>query len=103
MRKITSFYYLNYPDSLPSDPINAFSEVYVEIGDEQSNIERFEATYSIFIYTIGYISYMIKQSGYGFLLAHTALIVDRFDDEIIETMLEKILPCIEEYGTRVQS
>ena len=42
MRKITSFYYLNYPDDLPGDPIDAYSEIYVEIGDEGSTTDHFE-------------------------------------------------------------
>jgi hypothetical protein len=39
--KVTSFYYLEYPDVSPSDPENAFTEAYVEIGDESSRPNDF--------------------------------------------------------------
>jgi hypothetical protein len=101
MRKITSFYYLNYPDNLPSDPLDAYSETYVEIGDKRSALNDFEETFSIHVYTVRRIDNLVTKDGYAVL--QSAIIVDRFEDQIIENALNKILENIEDYGIKVGS
>ncbi|MGD8686505.1 MAG: hypothetical protein PVH15_07020 [Syntrophobacterales bacterium] len=100
MKKIVSFYYLNYPDRMPDDPHEAFSEVYVEVGDENSDLNHFEETYTFYVYTLGYIKQMITTDSRDFLVGRSVIIVDRFEDKTIERALEWILPNIEEYGQK---
>jgi len=99
MRKITSFYYLNYPDNQPNDPLDAFSEVYVEIGDEKSTINNFDETYSLMVYTLNNLKKMIKNKSY--LVLKSVIIVDRFDDKTIQRALESVVDNIEEYGIKI--
>ena len=53
--KITSFYYLQYPDALPLDPHVAESEVYVEIASEDGSIDHFDYTYALTVCTTGFL------------------------------------------------
>jgi hypothetical protein len=101
MRKITSFYYLNYPDNSPNDPLDAYSETYVEIGDERSELNDFEETFSVHVYTVRSLDNLVTKDGYAAL--KSAIIVDRFEDQTIENVLNKILENIEDYGTKVGS
>lgn len=98
MRKITSFYYLNYPDKMPEDPHNACSELYVEVGGQDSSINNFDQTYSFQVYTIGYLNDLIGSKN-GFLVDRSVIIVEKFDDKLIEQALESIIFDIENFGT----
>ncbi len=97
MRKIINFYYLNYPDSMPSDPYNAFSEVYVEIGDDNSNVNSFDTTYSFMVYTIDYLKNLLSDT--NFCVEKSTIIVDSFDDDTIKRAIQSILDNIENYSS----
>ena len=99
MRKITSFYYLNYPDDLPGDPIDAYSEIYVEIGDEGSTTDHFEETFALHVYTERRVKALIEKNGH--VVLKSAIVVDRFEDNIIKNALYAILEDIEEYATQI--
>lgn len=101
MKKITSIYYLNYPDKLPDDPRDAYSELYVEIGNENSTINNFEATFAFHVYTKHRVNSLIGKGGYA--VFKSAIVVDSFEDSIIEKAIENILEDIEEYGLKVGS
>lgn len=101
MKKIVSFYYLNYPDTLPDDPSNAYSEVYAEIGDENATGNQFDATFSFNVCTIEYARNTIINGENKFLSLPSLIIVERFEDDIIEKAIESILDDIEEYGRKI--
>jgi hypothetical protein len=85
---ITSFYYLAYPDSSPPDELLAASEVYVEVSETEGNIDNFDFTYSLHIYTIDFIRQQLKEK--PFFLTRSAIVVDRFDDSTIKIASESI-------------
>ncbi len=99
MRKITSFYYLNYPDNLPEDRLDAYSEVYIEIGNENSTTNVFEETFAFHVYTQRRVNSLIEKNRFAMLKA--AIVVDRFEDSVIEAAIDTILENIEEYGIKV--
>lgn len=101
MKKITSFYYLNYPDTLPDDPLNAYSEVYVEVGDESATINKFDETFSFNVCTIEFIRSALANGDSDFFIMPALIIVKSFEDGIIEKALESILDNIEEYGRKI--
>ena len=96
--KITSFYYLAYPDSLPVDESVATSEVYVEVAETEGSISAFDFTYSIYVHTVGYIQLQVKNK--TFFCTRPAIVVDRFDDSSIKAALEAILPTIGQIAER---
>ncbi len=96
MRKITAFYYLQYPDILPSDPSYASTEMYVEIGDETSSESNFLSTYAFSVYTKAYLAGMLKEQ--EFIAARSVIIVSRLDDDCVKAALDSILDEIEQYG-----
>lgn len=99
MRKITSFYYLHYPDNLPNDPLDAYSEVYVEVGGEDGTINNFDETFALYVYTPKSLKRHVEEKGY--VILKSVIIVDRFDDESIEKALKEILENIEEFGVKI--
>jgi hypothetical protein len=96
--RITSFYYLAYPDSLPLDPLVAANEVYLEVSEVEGSINDFDFTYSIHIYTVGFIQQQVKAK--SFFCTRPAIVVDRFDDSSIKAALEAILPQMDEIAER---
>lgn len=96
--KITSFYYLAYPDSLPLDPFVAASEVYIEVSETEGSINDFDFSYSIHVYTVGFIQQQVKEK--SFFCTRPAIVVDRFDDSSIKVALEAILPKIHQIAER---
>jgi hypothetical protein len=101
MKKIVAFYYLSYPDDMPADPENAYSEVYVEVGGPGATVDSFDETYSFHVYTPQYIANAVRRGHAGFLAQRSVIIVQRFDNATVRGALEALLPSIEEYGTRV--
>lgn len=96
--KITSFYYLAYPDSLPSDGFVAASEVYLEVSETEGSLNVFDITYSIHVYTVGFLQQQVKEK--SFFATRPAIVVDCFDDSSIKAALEAILPKINEIAER---
>lgn len=96
--KITSFYYLAYPDSLPLDGFVAASEVYLEVSETEGSINEFDFTYSIHVYTVGFIRQQVKEK--SFFSTRSAIVVDHFDDFSIRAAFEAILPKIDEVAER---
>ena len=101
MKKITSFYYLNYPDQPPENPLDAYSEVYVEIGNEKSDINNFEKTYSLHVYTANYIKRLLHLSSNQFIYLHSGVIVEKFEDTTIREVLDTLLDKIDDFGSVV--
>ena len=63
--KMTSFYYLAYPDCSPADPLMASSEVYIEISDAQGgDLEHFSKTFAITVCTLGFLNEYLKSHPY---------------------------------------
>ena len=98
MRRIASFYYLSYPDSMPDDPLRVHSEVYVEVGGEGADCEHFEETYAFHVYTRKCVNELLDKD--GLLVSPSTIIVDRFDDTSIKCALESVLENIEDYGIK---
>lgn len=96
--KITSFYYIEYPDCLPPDPMIARSEVYVEVAFQNGDLEHFDETYSIIICTIEFIRQHLKSK--CFYATRSLIIVEKFEDKVIKQALEAILPDIESIGIK---
>jgi hypothetical protein len=96
--KITSFYYLEYPDCCPVDPLRAASEVYVEVASHDGSIESFDYTYAITVCTLGFLREYLETHPY--YCARGVVIVERFEDETIKQTLQAILPNIDEVATR---
>jgi hypothetical protein len=96
--KITSFYYLQYPDALPLDPLFAESEVYVEVASEDGSISRFDYTYALTVCTIGFLKEHLRTHPH--YARRSLIVVDCFTDEAIGEALEKVLPHIDEFAQR---
>lgn len=96
--KITSFYYLSYPDSSPPDPLVASSEVYVEVSEGEGDINSFDFTYSIHVFTVEYIRRQLTTQ--PFVLARSAIVIERFEDSAIKAALELLLPVIDTVAQR---
>jgi hypothetical protein len=92
--KLTSFYYLSYPDSSPPDPLVAESEVYFEVSETEGNTDNFDFTYSIRVCTVGFIRQQLENS--PFFVSKSMIIVNYFEDSIIRNALESILPRVGE-------
>ena len=97
-RKITSLYYLSYPNCSPANPLDAATEAYVEIGGPDSTSDHFEETFAFQIYTLGYLQRVIQREGRRFAVDRSVIIVDRLDDELIREAIESILDYIENLG-----
>jgi hypothetical protein len=95
---VTSFYYIAYPDGYPPDPLVAASEVYIEVANENGDINNFDFTYSIMVCTVEYINrYLVDKLYY----THPALIlVKNFDDFTIKKVIESILPNIDKIAIK---
>ena len=91
--KITSFYYLRYPDTLPADPLVAESEVYVEVGSEDGSTNQFDFTYTLTVCTIGFLKEHLRS--YPYYAGQSVIVVERFADDLIAEALEKLLPDID--------
>lgn len=59
--KITSVYYLQYPDNSPSDPQDADSEVRVEVGQGDASIDHFDCCYSLRVLTLKRLTTLLRQ------------------------------------------
>jgi len=94
--KISSFYYIDYPDSLPTDPLFASSEVYVEVSGTDGDINNFDLTYAFTVCTIEFVRRSLSIE--HFFSARSVVVVDRFDDHTIKNALEAILPKINTLG-----
>jgi len=95
--KITAFYYLQYPDRLPADPLFAVSEVYVEVA-ENGDIDNFDFTYAITICTVAFLKRHLETHPY--YSSPSLIVVERFEDQVIREALEAILPSIDELATK---
>lgn len=95
--KIAAFYYLQYPDCLPADPLLAVSEVYVEVA-ENGDIDNFDFTYTLTICTVAFLKQHLETHPY--YSSRSLLVVERFEDQVIRAALEAILPSIDELATR---
>ena len=95
--KITAFYYLQYPDCLPADPLLAVSEVYVEVA-ENGDIQNFGSTYALTICTVGFLKQHLETHPY--FSSRSLIVVERFEDQVIRAALEAILPRIAEFATK---
>ena len=96
--KMTGFYYLEYPDCSPANPLVAASEVYVEVASQDGSLDRFDDTYSITVCTAGYLKNHL--ASHRFYAGRSLVVVDRFDDQYIKNALEEMLPDIEKWGLR---
>jgi hypothetical protein len=99
MMKVSAFYYLQYPDDAPSNPRDASTEMYVEVGGEDASIQHFEKTFSFQVYTVEKLRRLVAE--HGFATARSMIIVDELVDEAIRGVLERIVDKIEEFGTPV--
>lgn len=95
--KITSFYYLEYPDCSPADVLMAASEVYVEIATGNGDINNFDATYVFTVCTVGFLHAYLRT--HPFYVSRSLIVVERFEDQAIKESLESILPNIDKFGT----
>jgi hypothetical protein len=96
--RITSYYYLAYPDCSPTDPLVAESEVYVEISTDDGTIESFDYTYAFNVCTIGFLRRHLET--HPFYNRPALIVVERFDDTLIAHALEALLPDIDAFGVR---
>jgi hypothetical protein len=96
--KITSFYYLQYPNALPVDPLVAESEVYVEVGSEDGSTNHFDETYALTVCTIGFLRDHLRSHPY--YARRSVIVVQRFADDVIAEALEKLLPDIDMFAVK---
>jgi hypothetical protein len=96
--KITGFYYLRYPDSLPADPLVAESEVYFEVGSEDGSTNQFDDTYALTVCTIGFVKKHLRSHPY--YARRSVILVERFADDVIAEALEKLLPDIDTFAVK---
>jgi hypothetical protein len=96
--KITSFYYLQYPDTLPMDPHVAESEVYVEVASEDGSTVNFDYTYALTVCTTGFLKEHLRTHPH--YSKRSLIVVDCFTDEAIREALERVLPHIDELAQK---
>jgi hypothetical protein len=96
--KITSFYYLEYPDCLPDDPMLAASEVYIEVAMQDGSTDRFDFTYALTVCTVGFLKHYLGSHPY--YSSRSLIVIDRFDDQSIKLALDAILPSIHELAIK---
>jgi hypothetical protein len=96
--KITSFYYLEYPDCSPADPLMAASEVYVEIATAIGDINNFDTTYVFTVCTVDFLRAYLRT--HSFYVSRSLIVVERFEDQAIRESLESILPNIDKVGVK---
>ena len=96
--KITSFYYRAYPNCLPADPMDAESEVYVEVANEEGDTNRFDYTYALQICTTGFLKRHLETQ--PFYCGRALIVVERFDDSAIAEAIKSILPNIEKLAVK---
>ena len=71
---VSAFYYLSYPDALPIDPTDAATEMYVEVGEEGSDIYHFDYTLRFNVYTLKYLQHQFETPDFA-LIANTVIVV----------------------------
>ena len=96
--KITSFYYLKYPDDLPLDPLIAESEVYVEVASDDGSTDQFDFTYTLTVCTIGFLKEHLRYHAH--YASRSVIVVERFADDVISQALEALLPDIEDLALK---
>ena len=96
--KITSFYYLRYPDTLPVDPLVAESEVYVEVASEEGSTNQFDDTYALRVCTVGFLKEHLRSHPY--YAGRSAVVAERFAYDVIAKALETLLPVIDTFAIR---
>ena len=95
--KITGFYYLRYPDTLPVDPLVAESEAYVEVGSEEGSTSQFDYTYALTVCTIGFLKEHLRS--HPSYASRSLIVVERFADDLIAKALRSCC----QTSTRLQS
>jgi len=96
--KITSFYYLAYPDCSPPDPMMASSEIYVEVAVQEGSLDSFDFTYALTISTVGFLKQYLETHPY--YVSRSLIVVEHFDDKVIKETLEALLPSIQDFAIR---
>jgi hypothetical protein len=95
--KVSAFYYLQYPDDTPANPRDAATEMYVEVGGENADIQNFDKTFSFHVYTVENLRRVVAE--HGFVASRSMIVVNELTDEAIRGALEKIVDNIEKLGT----
>ena len=95
--KITAFYYLDYPDSLPPDPRYASTKMYVELGQDTSTIEDFSHTLAFRVYTSKYVedNFFTKNIP---LVERSLIIVPELTNLLMDEFLESNVNRLDEWG-----
>jgi hypothetical protein len=76
----------------------AASEVYVEVATDGGSTDSFDFTYALTICTVGFLKdFLVAQPYYA---ARSLVVVERFDDQVINETLKSILPIIDELAIR---
>lgn len=77
---VSAFYYLTYPDSLPVDPTDAATEMYVEVGEEGSDIYHFDHTLRFKVYTLKYLQRQFEKPDFA-LISNAVIVVPTIEDK----------------------
>jgi hypothetical protein len=86
--KVTAFYYLDYPDDDIPDPLNAETMMYVEVGEEEDDINHFAYTYSFQVYTAKYVRDNFFDEGIP-LIGRSIMIVPKLDSDWMREFLNE--------------
>jgi hypothetical protein len=98
MKKITSVYYLSYPDSPPPDPKDAESIVVVELGTDKSTTSDFETTRSLKFITKKRLDSTFDKSNFCWIYLEKSIVIEEFSDTEIFRVLDDLLPEIDRYS-----
>ena len=77
---VSAFYYLTYPDSLPVDPTDAATEMYVEVGEEGSDIHHFDHTLRFKVYTLKNLQHQFETPDFA-LISNAVIVVPTIEDK----------------------
>jgi hypothetical protein len=99
--KITSVYYLAYPDCNPPDENCAYSEVYIEVGGPDATSDNFDKTYSVIIATPEGLSKKLSESPNKCLFEKSLILIPVFNDVVICRLLDELLPEMGRFACRV--
>jgi hypothetical protein len=95
--KVTAFYYLDYPDECPIDPVCAATEMYVEVGGEESTTDEFWCTYSFYVITYEFLEREFIQRGRP-LIGRSVMIVPTLEDQWMARFLNEHVDRLNEWA-----
>ena len=99
---VSAFYYLTYPDASPIDPTDAATEMYVEVGEEGSDIHHFDHTLRFKVYTLKYLQHQFETPDFA-LISNAVIVVPTVETSWMLEFLSNNLDALMAVGSTNKS